>query len=220
MRKERKIRMAKFNIEVELDWLNDEEYSIDDEIREQVVSGVKYELLKRATDEALKKLDSAIAEKLEEATDIIEQRVQDFIAVVTEKQIEKLKIPRKKSSWGSEVEFIPISEFVGEQYEEYLTKKVYDKNFEVARYSSDKVYSVAEAHIKSYLNGTLSAQVSEMVRKAQKEAEDTVIKTLEQNLKDQLAVDTIKRMNIPKLLENLQQKALEFEKEGADESDN
>lgn len=33
--------MAKFNIEVELDWLNDEEYSIDDEIREQVISGVK-----------------------------------------------------------------------------------------------------------------------------------------------------------------------------------
>lgn len=87
--------MAKFNIEVELDWLNDEEYSIDDEIREQVIDGVKNELLKRATDEALKELDSAIAEKLKEATNIIEQKVQDFIAVVTEKQIEKLKIPRK-----------------------------------------------------------------------------------------------------------------------------
>lgn len=220
LRKEREIRMAKFNIEVELDWLNDEEYSIDDEIREQVINGVKDKLLKRATDEALKKLDSAIAEKLEEATEIIEQRVQDFIAVVTEKQIEKIKIPKKKSTWSDEVDFIPISEFVGKQYEEYLTKKVYDKDFEVARYNSDKVYSIAEAHIKSYLNDTLSAQVSEMVRKAQKEAEDTVIKTLEQNLKDQLAVDTIKRMNIPKLLENLQQKALEFEKEGADERNN
>lgn len=203
--------MAKFNIEVELDWINDEEYSIDDEIREQVVSGVKNELLKKATDEALKKLDSAIAEKLKEATDIIEQRVKDFIAVATEKQIEKLKIPRKKSSWGSEVEFIPISEFVGEKYEEYLTEKVYDRDFNRARYSSDAVYSIAEGQIKKYLNGTLSEQVSDMVRKAQKEAEDTVIKTLEQNLKDQLAVDTIKRMNIPKLLENLQQKALEFE---------
>ena len=198
--------MAKFNIEVELDWLNDEEYSIDDEIREQVISGVKNELLKKATDEALKKLDSAIAEN-------IEQRVQDFIAVVTEKQIEKLKIPRKKSSWGSEVEFIPISEFVGEQYEKYLTEKIYDRDFKRTRYSSEAVYSIAEGQIKKYLNGTLSEQVSEMVRKAQKEAEDTVIKTIEQNLKDQLAVDTIKRMNIPKLLKNLQQKALEFENE-------
>lgn len=210
--------MAKFNIEVELDWLNDEEYSIDDEIRERVISGVKNELLKKATDEALQKLDSEIAEKLKEATDIIEQRVQDFIAVVTEKQIEKLKIPRKKSSWGSEVEFIPISEFVGEQYEEYLTKKVYDRDFSIARYDSDKHYSISEKCIRQYLNSTLSAQVSEMVQKAQKDAEDTVIKTLEQNLKDQLAVDTIKRMNIPKLLENLQQKALEFENKESEES--
>lgn len=212
--------MAKFNIEVELDWLNDEEYSIDDEIREQVISGVKDELLKRATDDAVKKLDSAIAEKLEEATEIIEQRVQDFIAVVTEKQIEKIKIPKKKSTWSDEVDFIPISEFIGQKYEEFLTERRYDRKFETARYDSDKVYSASDKHVRSYLNSVLSEQVSEMVRKAQKEAEDTVIKTLEQNLKDQLAVDTIKRMNIPKLLENLQQKALEFEKEGADESDN
>ncbi len=204
--------MAKFNIEVELDWINDEEYSIDDEIREQVVTGVKNELLKKATDEALKKLDSAIADKLKEATDIIEQRVQDFIAAVTEKQIEKIKIPKKKSTWSDEVDFIPISEFVGKQYEEYLTKKVCDRNFERPRYESDAVYSIAEGQIKQYLNRTLSAQVSEMVKTAQKEAEDTVLKTLEQNLKDQLAVDTIKRLNIPKPLENLQQKALEFEK--------
>ena len=208
--------MAKFNIEVELDWLNDEEYSIDDEIREQVVRGVKNELLKKATDEALKKLDSDIADKLKEATDIIEQRVQDFIAVVTEKQIEKIKIPFKERSWSDNVEFIPISEFVGKQYEEYLTKKVYDKDFNKPRYESDAVYSIAEGQIKKYLNSTLSAQVSEMVKKAQKEAEDTVIKTLEQNLKDQLAVDTIKRMNIPKLLENLQQKALEYERQNTE----
>lgn len=208
--------MAKFKIEVELDWLNDEEYTIDDEIREQVINGVKNELLKKATDESLKKLDSAIAEKLKEATDIIEQRVQDFIAAVTEKQIEKLKIPRKKSSWGSEVEFIPISEFVGEKYEEYLTEKVYDRDFNRARYSSDAVYSIAEGQIKKYLNGTLSEQVSNMVRKAQKEAENTVLKTLEQNLRDQLAADTVKRLNIPRLLENLQKKAIELENVNTD----
>ena len=83
----------------------------------------------------------------------------------------------------------------------------------MARYNSDAKYSVSEKHIKDYLNKTLSVQVSDMVKKAQKEAEDTVLKSLEQNLKDQLAVDTIKRLNIPKLLENLQQKALEFENE-------
>lgn len=204
--------MAKFNIEVELDWLNDEAYSIDDEIRQQVVKGVKDELLKKATDEVVEKLDSEIAKKLEEATEIISQRVEDFVAVVTEKQIEKIKIPKKTSNWSNKVEFIPISEFVGQQYEAYLTKKIYDKDFSVARYDSEKQFSMSEKCIRQYLNNTLSHQVSEMVKTAQKEAEDMVLKTLEQNLKDQLAVDTIKRLNIPKLLENLQQKALEFEK--------
>ena len=209
--------MAKFNIEVELDWLNDEDYSIDDEIKEQVIRGVKNELLKKETDETLKKLDDEIAKKLEEATKIIEQRVEDFVAVVTEKQIEKIKIPVKESSWSNKVSYIPISEFVGKQYEKYLTKKIYDKDYSVARYDSDKTYSMSEKHISEYLNKTLAVQVSEMVKNAQKNAEDTVIKTLEQNLKDQLAVDTIKRMNIPKLLENLQRKALEFEENSGGE---
>ena len=205
--------MAKFNIEVELDWLSEEAYSIDDEIRQQVVKGVKNELLKKATDETLKKLDVEIAKKLEEATKVIEQRVDEFIEAVTQKQIEKIKIPEKKSSWSDEVNYIPITEFIGKRFEELTTRKIYDSNFEKARYDSNAKYSMAEKYIKEYLNSTLSAQVSEMVKKAQKDAEDTVLKTLEQNLKDQLAVDTIKRLNIPKLLENLQNKALEFEKE-------
>lgn len=209
--------MAKFNIEVELDWLNDEEYSIDDEIKEQVIRGVKNELLKKATDDVTAKLDRVIAGKLEEATKTIEERVDDFIAVITEKQIEKIKIPVKESSWSDKVEYLPISEFVGKRYEEYLTRKVYGSDYSLARYDSDKKYSISEKCIHEYLSKTLSAQVSEMIKKAQKDAEDTVIKTLEQNLKDQLAVDTIKRMNIPKLLENLQKKALEYNEEGEQE---
>lgn len=128
--------MAKFNIEIELDWLNDENYSIDDEIKEQVIKGVKEELLKKATNEVVKKLDFEIAKKLEEAAKIIEQRVDDFIAVVTENQIEKIKIPKKKSDWSDKVEYIPISEFVGLQYEAYLTKKIYNEHFETARHNN------------------------------------------------------------------------------------
>lgn len=206
--------MAKFNIEVELDWLNDEEYTIDEKIKDQVICGVKNELLGKSVDDVVNKLDVEIAKKLEEAVKIIEERVDDFVTTVTESQIEKIKIPVKKSSWSGEVDFVPISEYVGQRYEEYLTRKIYDGDYSVARYDSDKKYSISEKCIREYLNKTLSAQVSEMVKKAQKDAEDTVIKTLEQNLKDQLAVDTIKRMNIPKLLENLQKKALEYNEGG------
>lgn len=113
--------MAKFNIEVELDWLNDEEYTIDEKIKDQVICGVKNELLGKSVDDVVNKLDVEIAKKLEEAVKIIEERVDDFVTTVTESQIEKIKIPVKKSSWSDEVDFVPISEFVGQRYEEYLT---------------------------------------------------------------------------------------------------
>ena len=90
--------MAKFNIEVELDWLNDEEYTIDEKIKDQVICGVKNELLGKSVDDVVNKLDVEIAKKLEEAVKIIEERVDDFVTTVTESQIEKIKIPVKKSS--------------------------------------------------------------------------------------------------------------------------
>ena len=60
--------MAKFNIEVELDWVDVEDgYTIDEEIKEQVVSGIKDALLKKATTEAVEAVDDKIAEKILEA---------------------------------------------------------------------------------------------------------------------------------------------------------
>lgn len=203
--------MAKINIEIDLDWLNDEGYSIDEEIKERVIKGVKDELLKKSTDEIIKKFDSEIAKKLIESTKVIEQRIDEFIEIITQKQIEKIRIPEKTSSWSNEVNFIPITEFIGKRFEELTTKKIYNGAFEKVRYDSDAKYSMTEKSIKEYLDTTLSTQVSTMVKKAQKEAEDTIIKTLEQTLKENLAIDTINRMNIPKMLESLQQKALEYE---------
>ena len=80
--------MAKFNIEVELDWLNDEEYTIDEKIKDQVICGVKNELLGKSVDDVVNKLDVEIAKKLEEAVKIIEERVDDFVTTVTESQID------------------------------------------------------------------------------------------------------------------------------------
>ena len=56
--------MAKFNIEVELDWLDEDSYSIDEEIKHEVITGVKNQLLKRTADETAKKLDAEIAKIL------------------------------------------------------------------------------------------------------------------------------------------------------------
>lgn len=204
--------MAKFNIEVELDWVEEEGFSIDDAIKQQVISGVKHELLKKATDESVKALDKEIAEKVSAAGEIIQKKVDSFISNVTEKQIGKMQIPIKKgSSWSTEYEFISMSEFVGKRYEEHLNKKVFDYEGNTARYDSDKKLSISEFFINKYLEKELTKKVEKLIQNARKEAEETIIKTLEITLKNQLSADIINRLNIPEMLSNLQEKALYLE---------
>ena len=89
--------MAKFNITVDLDWMVDEEgYSIDDELKERVIKGIEDALLKRATDDAVKAVDDKIREKVGEAENSIQEAVDKFISTVCEEKINKIMIPVKK----------------------------------------------------------------------------------------------------------------------------
>ena len=205
--------MAKFNIEVELDWIDNEEegVSIDEEIREWVINGVKDQLLQKATTEAVKKVDKVIYEKIKQAQETIDSKVDDFVERICEEEISKMQIPYKTNSWSDKVEYMSMSEFIGKRYEAFLNRKIFDRDGNMQRHESDKNTSLNEYFVNKYLQKELAGKVSEMIRTAKEEAEQMVIKTLEQNLKDQLAADTIKRLNIPQLLQNLQQKAIEFE---------
>ena len=71
--------MAKFNIEVELDWMEEDSYSIDEELKERIIEGVEDALLKKATHEALKMVDAKIAEKVKEAEGTINKAINKFI---------------------------------------------------------------------------------------------------------------------------------------------
>ncbi|MRB06793.1 hypothetical protein GH876_33630, partial [Bacillus thuringiensis] len=62
-----------------------------------------------------------------------------------------------------------------------------------------------------YLAKELTSKVSTMIQTARKDAEETIVKALENNLKEQLSVDIIQRLNIPQMLESLQNKATELD---------
>lgn len=195
--------MAKFTVEVDLDWL-DEETTIDEEIREEVILGAKDYLLKRTTEEIQKKLDEEIGKKLIEASEKVEEVVNGFLESVTTDNISKLKIAEKKSSWSDEITMTPISEYIGKQFEKFCNEKRYDKNFSQTSYERDRVYSVAQASISKYLKEVLEKQVENIVKTAQKSAEKEIVESLEQTLKQNLAEETIKKMNIPQVLKNLE----------------
>ena len=202
--------MAKFNVEVELDWMDDEDgYSIDDELKERVIKGVEDALLKKATDEAVKAVDNKICEKIGEAENSIQEAVDKFISAVCEEKINKIMIPIKKNSWSDEVKYKPLSEYVGDRFNYYITDKKFDKAGKPARWDSDAVYSAADLLTRDYLKKELDTKVETMISNARKEVEESLIKSFEQKLKENLSKDIIEKMNIPDVLKRFSKEALE-----------
>ncbi|WP_341356669.1 hypothetical protein [Rossellomorea sp. y25] len=195
--------MANVKIELELDWLNEDE-SLDEAIKEQVIANLQNRLIKNAENQIAEKLNTQLAE-------IADRVTSSFIEKTLETKIEDLQIPHKTNSWGSEVEYIPISQYIGKKYEAHLTKKLLDEHGREAKYNSDARLSISEYFINNYLAKELTGKVSAMIQTARKDAEETIVKALENNLKEQLSVDIIERLNIPKMLESLQNKAAEID---------
>lgn len=134
---------------------------------------------------------------------IIAVTVDQFIANVCEEKIGKIVIPEKKSTWSDEVTYKPLSEYVGERFELFLTEKRYDRDGRIASYSSDRKLSAAGLLTSRYLEEELGKKVEKLIANAKREVEESLIKSLEQNLKENLAKDTIERMNIPEVLKKL-----------------
>lgn len=202
--------MAKFNIEVELDWVDEESgYTIDEEIKEQVVKGVKDALLRKATDEAVQRVDKAIADKILEAEGTIQNTVDKFVKTVSEEKIANIMIPVKEDSWSSKVTYIPLSEYVGKRFEVFLTEKRYDRDGRITSYSSDRKLSAVDLITRQYLEKELGTKVENMIATAKREVEESLVKSLEQKLKENLAKETIERMNIPDVLKRFSEMALD-----------
>ena len=193
-----------------MDWVDGEDgYTIDEEIKEQVVSGIKDALLKKATTEAVEAVDDKIAEKILEAEGTIQATVDQFVANVCEEKIGKIIIPEKKNTWSEEVTYKPLSEYVGERFELFLTEKRYDRDGCIASYSSDRKLSAADLLTGQYLEKELGKKVETLIASAKREVEESLINSFEQKLKENLAKDTIERMNIPEVLKRFSEMALE-----------
>ena len=201
--------MAKFNIEVELDWMDEEAYSIDDELRQRIVDGVESALLEKATTEAVQKVDKAIADKILEAEGTIQETVDRFVKTVSEEKIAEIMIPVKEDSWSSKVAYIPLPEYVGKRFGLFLTEKRYDRDGRATSYSSDRKLSAADLITRQYLEKELGTKVENMIATAKREVEESLVKSLEQKLKENLAKETIERMNIPDVLKRFSEMALE-----------
>lgn len=195
--------MAKFNIEVELDWMEEDSYSIDDELREKIVGGVEDALLQKATHEALKMVDAKIAEKVKEAEETINNAINKFIENVCSEKINNIQIPEKSGGWSDKITYYSLSEYVGMQFERFINEKRYDQDGKYKDWGNN-LYSAAELLTTNYLKKEFDTKIRKMIQRAKDEVEIEIVKSLEQKLKENLAKDTIEKMNIPEVLKKLQ----------------
>ena len=195
--------MAKFNIEVELDWMEEDSYSIDEELKERIIEGVEDALLKKATHEALKMVDAKIAEKVKEAEGTINKAINKFIENVCSEKINNIQIPEKSGGWSNKLTYYSLSEYVGMQFERFINEKRYDQDGKYKDWGNNR-YSAAELLTTNYLKKEFDTKIRKMIQRAKDEVEIEIVKSLEQKLKENLAKDTIEKMNIPEVLKKLQ----------------
>ena len=70
-------------------------------------------------------------------------------------------------------------------------------------------YQLASLITSRYLEKELGAKVEMLIANAKKDVEESLINSLEQKLKENLAKDTIERMNIPEVLKRFTEMSLE-----------
>ncbi|MEF3309295.1 hypothetical protein PV433_10300 [Paenibacillus sp. GYB004] len=198
--------MAKVKIELDLDWIS-EEGDLDSTIKQEVIQNLQTRFTERVEHTTQKMLEGKMQEIANKVTD-------DFLEKVMSEKVNSLQIPYKSSTWSSEVQMLSLGEFVGIKYDEFLKRKVYDTDGKEPRYSSDAKVSIHEFFINKFLEKELVGKVSNLIKTARQDAEQTIIKTLESNLKAQLSADLINRLNIPHLLKSLQEKAALLEEGG------
>lgn len=188
--------MAKFTVEVELDWLG-EESTVDEAIHEQVVRGLQDRLLQKLEKRFESKIEDQINEK-------VESIAEQFITKLIQEQIGDIQIPVKSSSWGSSVEYVTLTEFMGKEFEKAITEKTLSEHGGKADYRNDAKHSIVTYLTKDYIAKELNEKVAGMIREAKDKAEKSLVSSLEANLQQQLHADMLKRLNIPELLINLQ----------------
>ncbi len=194
--------MAKINITVDIDWLDD--VNFDDMLKDEILDGIRNHLKDKAIVEVQKKIDKEIAKVILDATGVIQKQVDNFIEGVTADSLSTLKVAVNKNSWSEEVELVPINAFIAQRFEELCNKKKYDADFELTSYKPK--YSLTECSIKKYFNENLQAKMVDMIKNARQAAEEEIVKSMEQALKTNLAEETVKKMNIPQVLKNLQER--------------
>lgn len=105
--------MAKFKVEVEIDWLR-EDGTIDEQLQKSIEKSI------------IGKIEDTVMDRIEEtAVNEAEKRIGIWINNYLSTLIKERKIPHvSKDGWDKKVEYITITELIGEKFDTVLNQTV------------------------------------------------------------------------------------------------
>lgn len=165
----------KLNIQVEIDWL-EEDGSIDDVVKEEIISGVKRSIsqqcLAKVEKQASVEIDKAIRESIVSAQQAINQKALEFAQNWLEKEV------TITDKWGDKQDCLTITDLIKRTFNNLLERKVNDNGqFANDSYGSmrlidfltgKRVQDVVAQHLKginSDIEKAIKAEVENGIRK-------------------------------------------------------
>ena len=183
--------MAKFNITVELDWMEiDPEsggYSIDDEVKEHLASTI-FSKIKTSAESDINK---AIQDKVEQASNSLSESIDDQLNTMMSDFLEKRIVIT--DNYGDKVEeHENVREMMKEKFDDFMTQKVDENGNRTNQCSYGKKYTRVEHFITSIIKEKANSWTQGVIKDVDKRIEEA----MSQAAKEQLAEKIQEKLDI------------------------
>lgn len=174
----------KFNIEINIDWI-DEDSSIDNEIKKQIIETVVSEVRAATVSDVSKKV-----------VDILENQVETLVTETYNQILEKeIKITDKYGDVKKE--YAGVKEMIKANFDQWLLQKV-DSGGNVSASGYGDTFTRFDWFIKKHLDPMSKSFTQDMVKKLTAQLKNT----LTEDMKELLGSKILEVVNVKQLLES------------------
>lgn len=171
----------KIKIELDIDWI-EEDGSIDDEVKAEIISGVKRAISQSCLANMEEKSKKAIDSAMEQAAKKIEDKAIQFADEWLENEVEVT------DKWGDVKEKTTIKGLVKSSFNDVLNRQVNDKG----EFCSGRNSYGASGTLLEYLTGkrvqsAVSARLKDFGKNIDKQIEQTIEKGIRDRVSDKFA---------------------------------
>lgn len=184
--------MAKFKVEIELDWLNEEdgEINIDDILKDEIVSTVSAQLTMKAFKSAEEKIEEIIQQKVNETQAIVNER---FNVLLDDFLNQKRTITDR---YGDVKETnISVIDMLKTACDNFINEKVDEdgKSISESYYKEGKsrIQYIIDKNINSTMRSEIEGAVRDVKNGLTKQVKEEVTKQMGKNLADIVGLDNL-----------------------------